>query len=91
VLLCLRLLNICVMTALGALFLSPVVKLDRSLDLQLPGYFLRPSASPLAMNGGQDRLMAKLENVKAQIRMDICRRSGFVLLRGHICGQKNNS
>jgi hypothetical protein len=79
------------MAALGTLLLSPVLKLDRSLDLQLPGYFLRPSASLLAKDGRQDRLMAKLENVKAQIRVDTCRRSGFILLRGHICSQKNNS
>jgi len=86
VLLCLRLLNLCVMTALGVFFLSPVLKLDRSLDLQLPGYFLQPSASRIALNDEQDRLMAKLVSVKAQIRVDICRRNGFILLRKHICG-----
>lgn len=86
---CLRLMNFCVLTALGALLMAPVLRIDRSVDAQLRGYF--PNASFAFDDARTDRLMAQLAIVKAEIHGDVCRRGDFTLLRAQDCGPASGS
>ena len=86
---CLRVLNFCVLIALGALFLAPVQRLDRSIGTQLPGK--RPSTYSLLSVTDQDRFIAKLADVKEEIHTHVCHRRGFSLLRARDCGPASES
>jgi len=78
-----RALNFCVLTLIGGALVSPMLFQDGTMQRQLRVYL--PGAAAPAQTWASPELVARLADLRIQIRTDLCSRDAPDFVQAHIC------
>jgi len=80
-----RALNFCVLTLIGGVLVSPMLFQDGTMQRQLRVYLPGSAAVTPTQAWADPDLVARLADLRIQIRTDLCSRDAPDFVQAHIC------